>query len=214
MANLSPVVGCPDPPELQEARLKPVAAQPGGDLLARRLVEVVVEPVVADGDGEGHLAHIEEVGRIPVLERADGAQLRDGAVEVSLVAVEAIRHGKRGDTVERGAAHGEQPLALLDALGRRQGHHHVGNGTHVLRGELHQLFRFYARLEARKAVGVRKQARMRLLRRAFHGGGDLRAHGIRHVVRIRFTRKSRADQNGNGDESKNFLHDDDSLMGS
>ena len=206
MADLSPVVGCTDPPQPHKPRLKTMTAQTGGDLPARGFVEVVVEPVVADGDGEGHLAHVEEVGRIPVLERADGAQLRDGAVEVRLVAVEAVRHGERGDSVERGATHGEQPLAFLDALGRRRRQHHVGDGAHVFGGELHEFIGPDARLDAREAVCVREQARMRLLRRALHGGGDFGTRRVRHVVRGGLAGKHAARQRGDRDDDKCFLH--------
>ena len=61
VANLPPVVARAHPAGVGQGGVKPAPAQAGRDLLARRLVHVVVEPVVARRDRERHLAHVEEV---------------------------------------------------------------------------------------------------------------------------------------------------------
>ena len=70
--------------------------------------EVRVEPVVADGEGVGHLGGVEEVRGVPVGEGGRGEHLGQRAVEIAAVAVEAVEERQRVDAVEAAAAFIEQ----------------------------------------------------------------------------------------------------------
>ena len=77
----------------------------------------VVQPVVADGEGVGHLGDVQEVRGVPVREGGGGQQLLAGTGRPAPVAVEAVEQGQRHHPVEDGPADSEQARTDQDALG-------------------------------------------------------------------------------------------------
>ena len=70
-----------------------------GRPLVRR--HLVVQPVIADGDGHRHLPDIQEMGRIPVGERAHGQHLVDGPPRVGFPAVDPVGIAQPEDALQR-----------------------------------------------------------------------------------------------------------------
>ena len=79
--------------------------------------EGVVQPVVADGEGVGHLGDVQEVRRVPVREGGGSQQFLAGAGRPAPVAVQAVEQRQRHHPVQDGPADGEQPWADQHALG-------------------------------------------------------------------------------------------------
>ena len=142
---------------------------------------------------------------IPVLERAHGTQLRDGAVKVLLPAVETIGHRERVDAVERLAADGQQTATFHDARHGLRVQQPVGQLTHVFRAHLDVFVGRGPRLERLELPRGREQAWMRLPGGLRDGGRDFRAHRLWHQVGVPFLlAPQRKRQNQQHKES--FLH--------
>ena len=125
VADLPPVVGRSAPPGVGTGGEEALFPDGVGDEVAVRRGEVVVEPVVSRRDGQSHLGNVQEVGRIPVLEAREGAQLLDAAVPVGGVASHAEAQSKRGDAVHLKARDGEEPAPLHHALRGRDAENSV-----------------------------------------------------------------------------------------
>ena len=174
-ADLAPVVRHLLPAVRLQADLQAETVEAGGDLLARRVGESVIEPVVADRDGERHLADIEEVRRIPVRKRAHGLQLALAALEVLALARQPIRHREMRKAIELLARNIQQTfadlLALEDGFVEQviRPSDHAPRGIRIRRSRLLQI-----NLSLVKVLCGRKQTRMRQLRRILNGLFKLR----------------------------------------
>ena len=76
----------------------------GDDRIANRGAlfrrERVVEPVVTDGEGTGHLGGIDEARGIPVFEGCGGIEFEHGAAQPGIAAGKPVHEGERGDAVD------------------------------------------------------------------------------------------------------------------
>ena len=121
IAHLVPVVGGTEKPVVafvargSEAFVADRPENPfpvGGD-------EAVVEPVITDGYGHRHLAHIEKMGGVPVAERTDGHHLLFGTQGVTVVAGHTVGKREVKDPSKSFARDGEQTESdLLIGEGR------------------------------------------------------------------------------------------------
>jgi hypothetical protein len=102
VADLVPVVAAAHPREKFGGRVERGAQaffdEGGGEGVAFGGREGVVEPVVADGDGERGFGGVEEDGGIPVGERGEQPYLGEGAVAETGVAGETCGGGEGEDT--------------------------------------------------------------------------------------------------------------------
>ncbi len=93
---------------LGEGGVEGVAGEGGAELGAAGFAQPVVQPIVTDGDGGGHLGGVEKVVGIPIGKGGDGGEFGPGAFRVAFVAEEAVGEGEGADLGEGGAALGEQ----------------------------------------------------------------------------------------------------------
>ena len=119
--NLSPVVRGLGPPgeftgESFARRFEAFGAEGGGVAGALFLIQVVVEPVVADGDGSGHFCGVEKVLGIPVLQGACGIEFENGTGEVFFVAAESPRHRGMENVTEGMSALREEAFTIGDIV--------------------------------------------------------------------------------------------------
>ena len=136
VADLVPVERRTHPPaslavDLQPG-LEPVADQPGPDGRPRWLVQPAVQPVVADPHRVGHLGGVEEVRRVPVLERADRQQVVPGGRGVLVVTRQPPRQGEGVGPAQTVPADVQQARAFLEVLERGLANGLVGGGDDVL----------------------------------------------------------------------------------
>ena len=90
-------------------------------------LQLVVEPIVGDGQGMGHFGRVEEVRRIEIGEPGHCLQLLPKAVEIAPVAMQAIGHGQRITVLQHAAAGVQQPLAVgQDVFGQLRGQAAIG----------------------------------------------------------------------------------------
>src|SRR5581483_2207818 len=52
--------------------------------------EILVEPVIADGEGVGHLSYIEKVRWVPIREGSGGAKFGDCAIQIFGLAADTV----------------------------------------------------------------------------------------------------------------------------
>ena len=79
----------------------------------------VVKPVVANRHAVSHLRHVEEVRRVPVLERRDHQHLAHGAIRPLRLRVQTMQQTERVDAVHDCPAFVEQSRSDEHALDRR-----------------------------------------------------------------------------------------------
>ena len=113
MADRIPVVAAGNPPLLSLIRgLEPLVDDGAFDQGAFVRSQQFIQPVVADGKGEGHFADVEIVGRIPVGVAGRIGHFADRTVRIFAFAAEQPGCRERVDAVQHVPAGGEQPAPL------------------------------------------------------------------------------------------------------
>lgn len=121
----------------------------------------VVQPVVADREGEGHLGGIEKVRGVPVGHRGRGGHLGHGSARVVFVAAEACGHGEMEDAVERLPRTREQSPALFFVADGRLIQHAFARVRDGRPGAGEVFVRRNARAQRRVAAGRPEESGMR-----------------------------------------------------
>lgn len=119
-ADLVPVVPPRLPAVVTRRRIErgpqPLLDDGPPDGRARVFAERVVQPVVTEGQRRRHLAHVQEVGGIPVGEGGGREHLALGASRERSLTGRAIGEGKRQHALQRCPRDAEQPTAHLPPL--------------------------------------------------------------------------------------------------
>ena len=136
VADLAPVVGHYEPLAILrvEGRLEAFMNQIGPYGILRRLAQVVVEPVVADGKSLGHLGHIQKVGRIPVHESRGAEHLLLCPGSVFFNSLSPVGVAEEEHPAENLAGDGVHTRALDDSPAKRKS---VDDGAFVDYGRMH-----------------------------------------------------------------------------
>ena len=96
---------------LIRGRLEALVDDGLSDRLPFALRHLSVQPVIADGEGHRHLTYIQEVGRVPVVKRACGEHLVDGAPGISFSAVRPVGVPQPENAFQRLPGGVQQPSA-------------------------------------------------------------------------------------------------------
>jgi len=120
----------------------------------------VIQPIVADGQREGHFGHVEEVRGIPVGEGGCGQQFGGAAVAVCGGAFETVGHGEGGDAVEDTARNTEQTTPFHLARVGRLLEHQVGVVQQAIECGTREGIGGSVFFQRGETGGIREQARM------------------------------------------------------
>ena len=112
VADLGPVGGAADPAVVPEGGGEAqVDDCPAGGFAGFRC-QRRMQPVVADGDRQGHLGHVEKLLRIPIAEPAQGAQFSLASVGIPVIAGH-LPEGAQGQHPGQGLAGDAQQLLVI-----------------------------------------------------------------------------------------------------
>ncbi len=161
VADLVPVVVVGDPAVAPGER--GFDAEPE-DRLAGRPQRVrgqaVVQPVVTEGDREGHLGGVEEVRRVPIGKRADREKFGLGAGGEERIVGEPARRGEGRDAQQRFARNREQAATGHD-MRHRFGREEPAGALEHARSERRGARIDIRRGEATEEARIREEARVR-----------------------------------------------------
>jgi len=169
----------------------------GGQGVAGGGGEIVIQPIVADGQRERHLGHVEKVRGIPVGEGGGGQHLGGAAVAVGGIAAEAVGHGEGGDAVKDTARDAEQAAPLHLARVGRQREHLVGIVQQAAERGAREGISGGVFFQRGKAGGIGEQARV---------GGRCLAQRGGDGVRRRFGRALREQRTGGAGKKEKNQH--------
>ncbi|HRV30135.1 MAG TPA: hypothetical protein P5169_00380 [Kiritimatiellia bacterium] len=171
---MSPVVAGLDPPAVVLDRGAQSLFHEGfGQNLAGIGGEIVIQPIVADGQREGHFGHIEEVRGIPVGEGGGGHKFGGTAVSVRGIAAEAVCHGESGDAVKDTSRNTKQAASFQLALVGAAGEHQVGVVQDAIERGAHERIGGGVSFQRGEISGIREQARMSRWHAAQRGGNGV-----------------------------------------